>query len=162
MTETKATNLTDFWKRLVKALPWFLAGMVAFGLLGFGGASYMDNRETWPLQQAEVVATRIHWAQHMSDQYELIIDLRVHPKNGAVYQASLLQGGPKGALEKRAQGRYAIGKWVSVCSDPSHTGRVVLPQSNAWGAWLIAIIVGMFFFGNGLTVLNRSAQKTLP
>ena len=71
MTETKATNLTDFWKRLVKALPWFLAGMVAFGLLGFGGASYMDNRETWPLQQAEVVATRIHWAQHMSDQYEL-------------------------------------------------------------------------------------------
>jgi len=162
MTETEATNLTGFWERLVKALPWFLVGIVAFGLLGFGGANYMNDRGTWPLQQAEVIATTIHWAQHMSDQYELIIELRVHPKNGIAYQASLLQTGQKGALEKRAQRRYAIGKLISVRSDPSNPGRVVLPQSGTWGAWLIATIVGMFFLGNGLTVLNRPTQKPLP
>lgn len=160
MTDSRILNSSSFWFRLKKSWLWFLFAFIVFYLIGIVGARYQQEHQDWPRHRAEVLATNITWAAHMSDVYELSISLRIHPKNNPSYSASLLQAGPKGALEKRAESTYAVGNFITIRANPENPRQVELDISNSWGAYLIGTLVSLFFALNGLTVFNSYSKES--
>jgi hypothetical protein len=146
--------------KYVKAFPWFLAAVIAFYFIAIKGSEYQQEHEAWPQYKAEIVATKITWAAHMTDEYSLLIILNVHPENNTLaYQASLVQVGPKGALEKRAADKYALGNWLKVRSNPDDPQHIELISTGGWGAYIVGTIISLLILLNGFTILYAQPKE---
>lgn len=138
------------------ALPWFIAAGIAFYLIGIRGAQSLDERQHWPLHQAEVVGSKIEWAPHMSDSYELSIQLEVHPAGRPAFNAILTQSGPKGALEKRQEQQFATGNRIAVRENPDQPRHLILKiDRSSWWLYILASFVALLIASSGFTLLNR-------
>lgn len=140
----------------LKGYLWIATGIVIFFLIGFLGQNSLHERQHWPLYTAQVTSTKISWAQHMSDEYALTINLNITSEDKLSYSASMQQAGPKGALEKRVDSDFRTGQQLKVRVNPELPSHVVLDIKPGWGAWIVALIVFILFFANGMAVLNQS------
>lgn len=159
MNELESVQSIPFWLRMLRALQWFMAGIIAFLLIGFGGASSIQKHQAWPLYRAEVISTKIGDPTHYDNYYSLTIHLRVHHDEKTTYETSLYQEAPLGALESRVRDEYMTGNWVEVRSEPGNPHHVVLNISRTWPVYLVGAIVGLLIFINGFKTLGQSAGK---
>ncbi len=144
--------------RFLKASLWITAGVLSFYLVGFVWSDSLRQRQQWPLYQAEVISTKINWAQHMTDEYALTINLKIFPDKQLPYSASLQQNGPKGALERRIETQFAFGQKLQVRINPESSTQVVLDIEPGWGPWIIASALAFILIGIGTSVFYTDTE----